>query len=335
MSLFRRSKKRKSNGKAQKSGKGTPWATNAPSHWPPLVLPPLPAPDPQTVSERAQNVLMFVVSLTSTLGEAVDGLTVASVHRDYMFPWGFLNVPVEIEEQGKRYPIFLYEQASVENSGKHAAAAEILPQKGVEPPVYYAPQPLPEANPVNPLQSFAPDLLNVSKNVPSGRYAMWWPSEGDQNFNESKTVTTLHEIYDALDGINSYIFRMFMLEFKLGPDQPGRVALPEREISIPIKGPEYSNMFMSASREKGIRFHFYIDSCTREYREIFLKHFRDFVRKWRNEIEAKELPTDPPDDLHEDGPRGWWRFAAQVAADRMRDNRVAFFGVVEHEAEGE
>lgn len=333
MSLFNRSKDRNQGRKDKGHGsrEGITWATNAPSHWPTLITEPLPAPDAKSEKEWAQNHLLFIVSITSTLGDAIPGLKVASVNREYMFPQGFLNVLVEIEEAGKRYPILYFPQANAEFASKYYGAAEILPRKGVETPVYYAPSPLPEASPSNPLRPFNPSMLVKSDSSPTGQYAMWWRTDKDPIFSKSNTMEILNGIYSTLHGINSYIFGLMAQALGLVSDDARRVGLPDREASIPIKGPEYQHMFMSASREKGIRFHFSTTGSSPEYRDVFLALFLAFVKSARAEIEQRQLPTDSPDPDHENGPLGWWRFAAQVAQSEEKATEIKLFGVIEHE----
>jgi hypothetical protein len=273
--------------------------------------------------------LVFIVSLTKALGDAIPGLKVASVSREYMFPWGFLNVPLEIEDAGKRYPVFFYPHARPEIASKHRGASEILPRKGLQAPVYYAPSPLPEAPPSNPLRPFSPGILAKSSSPAPGQYAMWWSTEKDPSFSTSKTIGILDGIYTTLAGINSYVFGLLARALGVVEDRPGRVGLPDREASIPAKGPEYQDMFISASREKGIRFHFRTTASTPEYRDVFLGLFLAFAKTARAEIEQKRLPQDPPDPDHEDGPLGWWRFAAQVARSKEHEAGIRMFGVVE------
>jgi len=334
MSLFKRPKERNhgaSKARGERPRNQLTWSTNAPAHWPPLVTDPLPVPDPRSEQEWAQDYLVFIVSLTQALGESIPGLKVASVSREYMFPWGFLNVPVEIEEAGKRYPIFLYPQANPEVASKYLGAAEILPRKGVEAPIYYAPSPLPEASPSNPLRPFSPGILTKSSSPASGQYAMWWSTEKDPAFGKSKTIDILGGIFTTLDGINSYVFGLLARTLGLVEDRPGRIGLPDREASIPIKGPEYQDMFISASREKGIRFHFSTRASSPEYRDVFLALFLAFAKTARAEIEQKRLPQDPPDPDYENGPLGWWRFAAQVARSKEQEAGIRMFGVIEQQ----
>jgi hypothetical protein len=333
MSLFNRSKDRNQGRKDKGHGsrEGITWATNAPSHWPTLITEPLPAQDPKSEKEWAQNHLLFILSITSTLGNAIPGLKVASVSRDYMFPRGFLNVPVEIEEAGKRYPIFYYPQANAEYASKYYGAAEILPRKGVEAPIYYAPSPLPEAPPSNPLRPFSPSMLSKSDSPPSGQYAMWWRTEKDPLFSKSGSMEILNGIYTTIHGINSYVFGLVARALSLVPEDTRRVGLPDREVSIPIKGPEYQHMFISASREKGIRFHFSTTASSSEYRDVFLALFLAFVKSSRAEIEQRQLPMDPPDPDYENGPLDWWSFASQFAQSKEEATGINMFGVIEHE----
>jgi hypothetical protein len=333
VSLFGRSKAKSQEprDKARGSPSGITWATNAPSHWPTLITEPLPAPDPKSDREWAVNNLLFIVTITKTLEAAIPGLKVASVSRDYIFPRGVLNVPLEIEEAGKRYPLFLFPQANEKHASMYYGAAALLPRKGVETPIYYAPSPLPQVSPSNPLRPFNLSMLSKSKSTPSGRYAMWWRTDKDPLFKASTALRLLDSIYTTLAGFNSYVLGLMARELGLVADVAPRVGLPDREASIPITGPEYQHMFISASREKGIRFHFSTTEASPEYRDTFLTLFLAFVKSARAELEQRQLPEDPPDPDYENGPVGWWRFAAQVAASKEHESGVSFFGVVEHE----
>lgn len=336
MRLFKRSKKKETKPSEQTSPPPgqVAWATNAPAHWPALITDPLPAPDPQTIQDWAKNHLMFILAITKTLGDAVPGLKIASVDRNYVFPWGILNVPVEIEENEKRYPVFLYPQANEMYASRYYAAADILPRKGVEKPVYYAPAALPQASPTNPLKPFSLDMLSQARTPEPGRYAMWWRTETDTEFVNSKTIRMIHELYNTLDKYNSYFFGMLCQALGLITSDAPRVTLPDREASIPIKGPEFQSMFISASREKGIRFHFHTTAATVEYRDSFLALFLTFAKELRGKFEQMGLPEDPPDEQHEGGPLGWWRFSVQVAQRHEKPSGVEFFGVIEQQEQG-
>lgn len=332
MRLFRRLKKEKAKRPQQTSPQAgqVTWVTNAPAHWPKLITDPLPAPDPKTIQDWAKNHLMFILALNKTLVDSIPGSKIASVDRNYVFPWGILNVPVEIEENEKRYPIFLYPQANKKYASRYFAAADILPRKGVEKPIYYAPAALPEASPTNPLKPFSLDMLNLVNTPTPGRYAMWWRSEKDTLFAKSKTVRILHELYKTLDGYNSYFFGILCQSLGLITSDSARVALPDREASIPIKGPEFQNMFISASREKGIRFHFDTATATADFRDSFLSLVLAFAKEWRKKLKEMKLSKDPPDEEYEDGPMGWWQLSLQAALRHEKPSAVEFFGVIEH-----
>jgi hypothetical protein len=174
-------------------------------------------------------------------------------------------------------------------------------------------------------------MFSKSDSSPSGQYAMWWRTEKDPLFSKSRSMEILNDIYITLHSINSYVFGIIARALGLVRDNAQRLGLPDREASIPIKGPEYQHMFISASREKGIRFHFSTTAISSEYRDVFLALFLAFAKSARNEIEQREFPMDPPDPDYENGPLGWWRFATQFAQSKGEAAGISMFGVIEHE----
>lgn len=172
------------------------------------------------------------------------------------------------------------------------------------------------------------DILNQLAPVPDlpkGRYAMWWSTPEQPNFLASPTFQAIERFYQALDGFESYAFTSILATLGDTPSE-GRYGLPDSLFIQPLRGPEDRLFALSASAEKGLRFHFSIEQTPIAYRDQMWEYFAEFAEVSRRVLLAQEVPADPGSDA---APQEWWEAASQVASRmELSGEPVQTFGVV-------
>jgi hypothetical protein len=290
-----------------------PLATNAPDHWPEIAL------DFLEPGNWAKNMLALIVASTEAFETSGGVLKLADLNRALLLDEGILEIPIVVEDGGRDVPVFFYDEGGPEAAGHLAGAAAVLERLGEPPPVYYAPEALPEAPAGDPFRPFGADLLRKQEgDLPGVEYAMWWSTEEDPDFAKSPGVAHIDRTYAALDGIETYVLAAILHSLDLAGKETGRARLPDEEASIPLMGPEDRPLVLSASAEKGLRFHFPTETTPVSYRDRFWKHFADYAAEWRAGVEGRNLPKDPPHEVF-GRPAEHWRAMRQFAERRPEE----------------
>ena len=146
--------------------------------------------------------------------------------------------------------------------------------------------------------------------VPPGEYAMWLPSTGEPLFTPSDTRKNITRVYQALSGIETFALADLLLRLEVVGGDTRRVALPEDLASFPVLRPDGQVFVLSASQEKGIRFHFH-QSATTAYRNQVLDGFVNYLAFRRRAVDLAGVPLDEPG---EQSPADWWDMMQRVVA---------------------
>lgn len=233
---------------------------------------------------------------------------------------GMLRIPVVLRSNNKGYSLFyIYnpEQAKEFNSSQKLMSKTNYPNS-----LFVSQLDLKniseESNEKSSLM--LSDLSYDEKAELKGEYAMWWSEESDSSFYQSKSKESLLKIYEALKGYESYMFGYLLSEIKMkGFEQFQRVSLPESPKTFAVKGPEYKQIVISASQEKGIRFQFPREQNNRNYRERFLFQLLLALQSFREVLIAEEVPKDEEKD--ENG-YDWFSFMSRVIEKQEKNGEI-------------
>jgi len=150
--------------------------------------------------------------------------------------------------------------------------------------------------------------------IPPGKYAMWLPSPDEPKFAPSATRKNIDRVYKAAAGIESFTLADILRRLGVVEEETRRVALPDELASFCILGPDEQVFVLSASQEKGIRFHFH-ESATPAYRNKVLRGFVAYLEFRRRAVNLSGVPLDEPEDQE---PSEWWGGMEHVLAEMER-----------------
>lgn len=265
--------------------------TNAPSHWPVVTSDPL---IPEGVPGfDSMNAATFGGALKRSFEESNSGCKLNAVLKPLLTPDGILEIPFEVEDAGKLFPVFLYTKSSEAAASNYYGTFNIVHQKGYQDPVYYAPSPLPNAAPGNPLGPFGPNLLTRYRGqMPKGNYPILWADEINTNILATKCIKDIYRSYQAIAGIESYVLANLFHKLELVEAEVQRMRLPKKPMTIPVVGPENQHFILSVSEEKGIRFHFHPQYTAADYRDAFWSVFASYTEGFKTEALKQQMELD-------------------------------------------
>lgn len=237
-----------------------------------------------------------------------------------LYDEGALKIPVVFKSNNKGYSLFyIYdeEQAKAFNSSKDLIQDSEFPNALCISTVDCS-QVIDKSN---CLTSFnLSDLSYNEKPDLKGDYAMWYSDANDNVFHTSNTKKSLDEIYECAKGYESYMFGYLLSEIKMkGFEEFQRVALPNDEKNFVVKGPEYKDIVISVSQEKGIRFQFPKETTTYQYRERFLKQIQSSLQAFHVILSLKQVPKDEETD--ENG-YDWYKFMTRVLEKKENEGEI-------------
>jgi hypothetical protein len=265
--------------------------TNAPSHWPVVMTDPL---IPEGVPGfDSMNAATFGGALKRTFEESNCGCILGAVLKPILTPDGILEIPFEVNDGGRLVPVFLYPSSNNVVAAQFYGAQHILQTRGYSEAVYYAPSPLPQVAPGNPLRPFGTDLLSRHRGqLPSGNYAMLWSDDMNPDILSTKCIKDIHRSFQALAGVESYVVAAIFRQLQLVESDVARMKLPSKTMTIPVVGPEDQNFILSVSEEKGIRFHFNPDLTSYDYRDAFWSVFAAYAESWKTDATREQMELD-------------------------------------------
>jgi hypothetical protein len=247
------------------------------------------------------------------------GCKVSAFMRTVLTPKGILEIPIEVDDRGKKVPVFIYPSSDEKAGSLFAGTSKILRSRGRSSPVYYAPGQLPSAPAGDPLRPFGIDLLKpYEKEDNKGKYIMMWSDFEKGGITDSECFKNIDRSYKALSGIESYVFGVMCNELKLMDKEVGRVRLPDDGGTISVTGPEEEKIMISVSEEKGISFHFNPKITSSEYRDAFWSVFADYAEGWKNEA----IERDFSQDYEKESPslQHWLTMSKFMAQEREKSN---------------
>lgn len=161
--------------------------------------------------------------------------------------------------------------------------------------------------------------------VPRGEYAMWFPSPEEPLFLPSETRRNIGRAYEAAVGIETLILADLLRPLGAVAEDALRVELPEDLVTFSVLDPTGHVWILSASQEKGIRFHF-PKSTLASHRNGVLFSFIRHLESRRRVFAASSTPFDVSGETK---PRDWWRTMERaVAAIEAREGPVQAVGAI-------
>jgi len=263
--------------------------TNAPEHWSRISMVVTPE---QVPGAEPRNILALGAQLQKAF-EKTQGMKLAAFMRTRLTPQGIVEIHIMVEDHGKKVPVYVFPSNANHYASFYHGATKVLTGIGMEKPIYYAPQPLPQTAPGAPFRPFGADLFDKPKeDLPGGKYCMWWSTEQEKAVGESECIKSIDRAFKALSGVESYILAAFLKELKIVPENTPRVKLPQDNDSISLVGPGDEKMVMSMSEEKGLGFHFDKEKTSVHYRNAFWNQFANYAEEWKQGAIERGFPMD-------------------------------------------
>lgn len=145
--------------------------------------------------------------------------------------------------------------------------------------------------------------------LPPGEYAMWFPSTDEPLFAPSLTRQNIGCVYEALNGITTYVLADILRRYEGNRDPARRFALPDDQLVLTILSPDDQVFALSVSKEKGIRLHFNRSTSALDRNRI-LAAFKEYCGNLRGNIVEAGFPFD---EASESPPIEWWHATEHVA----------------------
>ncbi len=162
-------------------------ATNAPAHWPKIIIDNSIANEDPKV--QAMDSLFFIDAFSKVLLPSQQLLEVSG---NRLTELGLIYVSARILENDKIYDIFFYPKGSKEDAAAFTALQVLYRLEQLPTPIYFSTKTLTRAKvkPLSPQQLASFEDLGVSKleqneEVPNGNYGMWWPTPQEPTFSDS------------------------------------------------------------------------------------------------------------------------------------------------------
>lgn len=256
--------------------------TNAPASWPAIPL-----TVRREVDARQAGALLGLEIATRLKQH---GLPVARLLKHYLFPEGILEVALEPGNEEKHH-ILVYPRPHPGIAGDFQLSRKLL-ARSRRTAIYYSVCPVDSDAPASgKLAGWSPDLFEqVEEKLPAGHYSMWWPSDQERCFTGSRIAGYIQSAYLNLRGYEWALLTTLAKHLELIEDRPGHfVKLPEELLQLSLQGPDDVIFLLSASQEKGVRFHFH-ESTPVDYRNYFWKLYSEFCA----EVRAQAGDHRPP-----------------------------------------
>jgi len=222
-------------------------------------------------------------------------LHVEAVHYNFILEEGVLQIPIKLKIEEHYYCLFLI-------YSDKCAAAFIDARNRLEAfkkyrSVYLSKIPMTgDRAPQSGLTSLRFDHFRIGPQNPSlEKYAVWWSTSKEPLFKGSKSYTVLTEISKTLEGYESYFIGRFFKELEIPGfigEEVKRVALPKKERTLTVIGPEEQTILLSFSQKKGIRLHFDRFATPFGYRAAIIEQLCIAIQAYVIKLQLRDLPRD-------------------------------------------
>ncbi len=222
-------------------------------------------------------------------------LSIEAIHYNFILEEGVLQVPIKLKIGDFDYCLFLI-------YSKKCAAAFVDARNRLQVlkkyrAVYLSKVPMTgDMAPASALTSLRFDHFRIcSQKTPLNNYAVWWSTSREPQFRISKSFQDLEQISKTLDGYESYFIGRFFKALEI-PEFTGeevkRVALPKKERTLTVIGPEEQIILLSFSQKKGIRLHFDRYTTPFGYRAAIIEQLCIAIQAYTIRLQLRDLPRD-------------------------------------------
>lgn len=238
------------------------------------------------------TVLQSLKNCYTTIGIPLD---IIGIHYHQLLEDGVLRIPLKVKIGPYIYCFFFVYNEKC--AARFLDAQTWLSQLNQHRCIYLSTQPidfhLPAQSALTGLQF---DHFRLSdKQVSPENFSVWWATPEEPHFPNSKSAANLRKIYHALNGYESYFIGRFFKALEI-PEFTGeavrRVALPEKEKTLTIVGPEEQHIVISFSEVKGIRLHFDRHHSSFTYRSAILEQLSIAIQTYTIRLQLQQLPKD-------------------------------------------
>ncbi|WP_457334998.1 hypothetical protein [Rhizobacter sp. P5_C2] len=122
-------------------------------------------------------------------------------------------------------------------------------------------------------------LRDGSRQVALGEYGMWFSTPGDECFSMSSTLDSIDRVYEAMRGIEESVFAEVLHCTRSIERDVRQAPLPDELVVVPVIEAQDVGFLVSASNEKGIRFHFHRSTASALRIELLAKFARYFENR--------------------------------------------------------
>jgi len=272
-----------------------PLFSDAPAGWPELDI-------NLHVGNNHINAINIAKELSNNFNEDKKDYIVSSFLESLLLENGVLQSHITISHPEGKYYVFIFHTDRELSSRFYAGIKYLFSNSKSTKCIYYASFELDsDAKPALPLREFAPDLFSKLKaSIPEDTYCVWSSAGEDIKFTESEEYPRINELVKLSDGIHSYLLAEILRSIN---EIVGRLELPDEEFSMVLVGPENKVVILSASKKRGVMFHFSEEQASSRYRTLFLKLFNTYVEGLRDYITQKEVKLD---SYQGSSPKDWW-----------------------------
>ncbi|MDX2005856.1 MAG: hypothetical protein SFU83_11310 [Meiothermus sp.] len=299
--------------------------TDAPADWPEVRVDAAALGD-NAEAGRAERVLRFVTAAEAAFRESGVQTLEANVLR--ITAKGVVDVHLRVQAGKEQRDLFFYPDADPWAAGHYEALCELAGRSlGRLRPVFYSNDDLSMVFP-DPVDSVARrDKLYLSAALfpAKGEYAMWWAREQGEQFHYSPTFEHYDRLYREVSGLEFSAFAVILTEIGIIQDEEevSKSSLQDRNVEIPLEGPEGVPMIVSFSQQRGLRFHFHTGRTSHEYRDLFLQLLIERIKLWKKTFGSK------PHTLLDTPPMQWWRRLSQRLRETPSEQAIGAVGKVE------
>jgi hypothetical protein len=285
------------------------WATNAPSHWPPVFS------DELNPKLEPSMKIMYFKSKIMQSWEKIPGTALKiGGPVSFLYKAGIIDFEFSVVDNGITYPVLLLRASNAKAASVVNGYSEALKARGITI-VYYAPKPLPQVNkqesPHRPLVML--DLEKWEGPLNQGKAYMWWSSKPGERFSTAGSLPDMDRALRALDGYGSFFWVMLGKQLGVLPQDFRSSHLPDDPVVLYTKGPENQLLVFSVSKERGVRLHFPVEGTTITYRDNFWHNFAAMAEDFRAQAVGYKMPMNSPDDRQG---LGQWEFMKKGIAEQ-------------------
>ena len=255
----------------------------------------LPKLEVSLTGQKMVDLSLVIQALKELYTKKEISIYVEAVHYNFILEEGVLQIPLKLKIEDQCYCLFLI-------YSDKCAAAFIDARNRLQAfkkyrSVYLSKIPMTgDQAPQSGLTTLRFDHFRIGAQNPIlENYAVWWSTSKEPQFKNSKSFRVFTEISKTLDGYESYFIGRFFKELEIPGftgEEVKRVALPKKERTLTVIGPEEQTIIISFSQKKGIRLHFDRFATPFGYRAAIIEQLCIAIQAYVIKLQLRDLPRD-------------------------------------------